>query len=223
MGGSGKCFLGGKYMKNFEYVAKKEFGPVKNELMELIYLVQDEVRDYFTFRFDFIGSASRNMITREVNGNIGYDFDINIRVNDPDEKYNANELRQILMNGFNKFSNRFKYDSAEDHSRVFTIKVKDKQNSRIVHSCDFAIVEDLEDGRQIYVRFNKSNNSCSWELQPEGYYQIGKKIKIIKEYRLWQEVRDVYLYKKCSNTDSRKKSRALFAETIKEVYERNFQ
>ena len=31
--------------------------PLKNELIELIHQVQDQVRDYFTFRFDFVGSS----------------------------------------------------------------------------------------------------------------------------------------------------------------------
>ena len=46
-------------MSNFYYVSKKEYQPVKNDLIELINLVQDEVRDYFTFRFDFIGIPGR--------------------------------------------------------------------------------------------------------------------------------------------------------------------
>ena len=85
----------GFIMKDFEYVTKKEYLPVKNELIELINLVQDEVRDKFTFRFDFIGSASRNMITRDKKSNIGYDFDVNIRVNDDDNEYSAKEIRRI--------------------------------------------------------------------------------------------------------------------------------
>lgn len=90
-------------MKDFEYVTKKEYLPVKNELIELINLVQDEVRDKFTFRFDFIGSASRNMITRDKKSNIGYDFDVNIRVNDDDNEYSAKEIRRILKDGFDKY------------------------------------------------------------------------------------------------------------------------
>ena len=66
-------------MKHFEYVTKKEYGPIKEELIDLIRMVQDDVREHFTFRYDFIGSASRNMITREVGGNVGYDFDVFIR------------------------------------------------------------------------------------------------------------------------------------------------
>lgn len=209
-------------MKEFEYVSKREYGPVKEELIELIHLVQNEVREYFTFRYDFIGSASRNMITREVNGNVGYDFDVNIRVNDPDENYSAEDLKNILVNGFNKHSSKFKYDYAEDSSRVITIKVKDKKNSRILHSCDFAIVFDCGDGRQQYVRFNKNQQSYSWEYQPKGFYQLDERIDDIKEHGYWQEVRNLYLEKKCRNTDSNKKSRSIFAETVKEIHDKHF-
>ena len=209
-------------MKKFEYVSKKEYGPAKEDLVELIHLVQDEVREYFTFRYDFIGSASRNMITREVNGNVGYDFDVNIRVNDPNEDYSAEELRIMLMNGFNKHNNKFKYDYVEDSSRVVTIKVKDRKNSRIMHSCDFAIVFDCSDGRQQYVRFNKNQQSYSWEYQPKGFYQLDERVADIKKHGYWQEVRDIYLEKKCRNTDQNKKSRSIFAETVKEVHDKHF-
>lgn len=207
----------------FEYVPKSEFLPVKNELVELINCVQDEVREHFTFRFDFIGSASRNMITRQINGNVGYDFDVNIRVNDPDENYSAEQIKTILRKGFDKYVKYFSYDYSEDSSRVITIKVKDTKNSRILHSCDFAIVFDCSDGRQQYIRFNKKDNSYSWEYQPKGFYQLEKRIDAIKgEDDLWQDVRDLYLYKKCNNIDVNKKSRSIFAETINEIYKANF-
>lgn len=54
---------GGVNMYKFEYVTKAEYISVKKSLINLINKVQDEIRDQFTFRYDFIGSASRNMIT----------------------------------------------------------------------------------------------------------------------------------------------------------------
>ena len=209
-------------MKNYEYVTKKEFGPVKEELTDLIRMVQDEVRAYFTFRFDFIGSASRNMITREINGNIGYDFDVNIRVNDPNENYSAKELRNILKTGFDKHAKRFQYDNSQDKTRVFTIKVKDKKNSRILHSCDFAIVHDCDDGRQQYVRFDKQTGNCTWEFQPKDHYLLDEKIEYLKKHDLWQDVGDVYLFLKGQNNDPEKKSRSIFAETVKMVYNKKY-
>ena len=213
-------------MKEFEYVTKREYGPVKEDLVELIHLVQDEVREHFTFRYDFIGSASRNMITREINGNVGYDFDVNIRVNDPDNNYSAKKIRNILKAAFDKHAKKFMYDDAEDSTRVITIKVKDRKNSKILHSCDFAVVNDYIDNdgdeHQEYIHFNKKQNTYEWQEQPEGYYMLLERIDDIKEHDLWQKVRDLYLKKKSKNTELHKKSRSIFAETVKEVHDKYF-
>lgn len=88
---------------DFEYVPVSEYMPVKKELISLINDVQDDVREYFTFRFEFIGSTKRKMITRDRKSNIGYDFDVNIYVNDEQEEYNAVEIRNIIYKSINRF------------------------------------------------------------------------------------------------------------------------
>lgn len=206
-------------MNNFVYITRKEATIVKNELIELINLVQDEVREHFTFRYDFIGSTSRNMKTCDFKTNVGYDFDVNIRVNDKDEDYSAFEIRNILRNAFNKFSYIYDYDYPEDGQRVMTIKVKDTENSKIIHSCDFAVVHDASDGRQQYIRYNKKDNSYYWEYQPKGFYLMDEKIKTIKKHGKWNELRELYLNKKNTNTNKDKKSRSLFAESVNSIYD----
>ena len=89
-------------MYHFEYVPESQTKPVKKELLEIIYAVQDLLRDKFTFRFDFIGSSARNMITQDVKSNIGFDFDINIEVNDPEDTYRAEELRHLIRNALDR-------------------------------------------------------------------------------------------------------------------------
>lgn len=205
-------------MKHYEYVTKNETKDLAKDLRELINLVQDEVREHFTFSYEFIGSASRNMITCDYTNNVGFDFDVNIRVNDDEEEYSAEEIKRILRLGFDKHSRRFKYDSAEDSKRVLTIKVKDKENARILHSCDFAVVHDGEDGRQQYIHFDKNKGTYEWQYQPKGFYMLPERIDYIKSVKKWQEVRDVYLDKKNNNEDLNKKSRSIFAETINEVF-----
>lgn len=213
-------------MRDYEYVKKEEWQPVRDELYEIIHKLQDEVREYFTFQYHFVGSSKRNMITRGKNSNTGFDFDVNIEVNDPDENYSAEEIRNILRNGLDRVTNLnrlliFGYDYTEDSTRVLTIKVKDKANSRILHSCDFCVVNYCEDGRQQYIRYNKKQCSYSWEYQPKGYYELPEKIEWIKKNGLWQQVRDVYLDKKNMNTDKNKKSRSIFAETVHQVCQQN--
>lgn len=208
-------------MANYVYVTKKEVQATKKEVMQLIHKAQNEVRDKFTFSYQFIGSSSRNMVTMLENGNEGYDLDVNIRVNDEDEDYSASEIKHILMRAFNKYVNCYDYDYSEDSKRVFTIKVKDRENSRILHSVDFAVVYDCDDGRQQYIHFNKKQNTYEWQYQGKGFYQLKEKEEWITKHGLKNELNDVYLHNKNANKDSNKKSRSIYAESVSQVCRNN--
>lgn len=202
-------------MYNYEYVTKNEALGVKKELIEIIKKVQNEVREYFTFSFSFIGSSSRNMITQDIKSNIGYDFDINIEVN-IDENNDPKEIRNIVKNALNKVVRQYGYDNAEDSTRVLTIKKISRKNKTIKHSCDFAIIYNYK-GNQKYIRLNKANNTYSWEYQPKGFINIEQKADWLKENGFWQELRNYYLIKKNNNQNKDKKSRSLYAEAINEM------
>ena len=206
-------------MREYEYVPKEEYGPVKTKLTELIKVVQNELRDDFTFSPKFVGSSSRNMITREANGNQGYDFDVDLRVNRPEE-YTPSELKHLLMNAFNLTTSRYGFGACKDSSSVITIKVVDLWNPRIRFSCDFAIVRTFEDknGKTHHqcVYFDKENNEYYWRERTKEYSGLKEKEAMIKQAGLWDEVRERYLRKKCLYSDV-KKSRTLYAETLNEV------
>ena len=211
-------------MYNFEYVEKSTWAPVKENIERILHEVQNLVRQKFTFSYIFIGSTSRNMVTCDFSSNVGFDFDINICINDDDEQYSAKDQKQIIMDALNQIAWRYGYDRCENSTRVITIKAKDRLNSRILYSCDIAIVRDYIGGKaekkQQYIRFNKERQTYRWVEQPQGY-NLEKKISWLKKQSLWDEVRDTYLYKKNVNTNSDKHSRSLFAETVNEVCVRN--
>ena len=176
------------------------------------------VRSYFTFRFDFIGSTKRNMITQDIKSNIGFDFDVNIEVNDDDEDYTAADIRNKLRNAITKVSRNYGFTKCEDSTRVITIKKANRWYSTIEHSCDFAVVYGSQ-----YIRYNKGSQKYSWELQSKGYINIEQKadtLKNDKNKKYWNEVREVYIDKKNRNTNPDKHSRSIYAETINEVYKR---
>ena len=214
-------------MYHFEYVNKAKWKPIKKELIKLIHYVQDEVREDFTFRYDFVGSSKINMITYDTKSNIGFDFDVDIGVNDDDENYSAKEIKQKLMNAFNKVFCKYgtvkncynPYSSCQDSTRVFTIKMIDHQKSRVIHSCDFAIVYNCSDGSQQYIRHNKSQNNYFWSEQTKRFSDLTRLEKAIKKHGLWNKVKDLYIDKKNKNTNIYKKSYSIYVETIYEVYQ----
>ncbi len=208
-------------MTNFQYVKKSMYSNTKKDLEMLIHHIQNEVRDQFTFSYNFVGSVKRNMVTMDFDSNIGFDFDVNIHVNDDYEDFSPKEIKSILKQAFDKFNNQFGYDYCEDSTRVLTIKVKDKKNSRILHSADFAIVYDCNNNQQQYIHFNKKVNRYTWEYQPKSNFNLEKRISLIKKNHLWEQVRELYLYKK-NNNFMHKKSRSLFSETINEVFQQYF-
>ena len=207
-------------MYHFEYVSKKEAAPYKAELIEILHQVQDYVRDDFTFQFTFIGSSSRNMITYDPTTNIGFDFDVNITVNDDDEDYSPEETRTILHNAFSRFMTAYGYNKCEQSTRVISIKVVDQWSSRVIRSCDFAVVYEGRNGQQ-YIRFNKERNYFSWEFQTQPYKELEFRADYLKENGHWNEVLEVYLDKKNNNYNPDKHSRSLYAETINECFRRH--
>lgn len=202
-------------MYNYRYVSKEEASPVRERLEEILHEVQKLVRGKFTFKYMFIGSASRNMITYDPDSNIGFDFDVNIEVND--EEYSAWEIRNIIRNALDKVVRRYGYDYCEDSTRVLTIKVKDRQHSRIVHSCDFGIVYNYGESKQQYIRLNKVSQTYQWVEQGKGYYRLPEKIEWLKKNGLCSDVRERYIYKKNVNMNPNKHSRTIFAETINDI------
>ena len=206
-------------MLHYEYVTKEQAAPYKKKIEEILKRVQNEVRNKFTFRYTFIGSSSRNMITFDPKTNKGFDHDVNIEVNDDDELYSPEEIRTILRTAFTRASREFGFDKCEDSTRVITIKKTDPWYSRITYSCDFAVVFYGEKGQQ-YIRFNKQAGSYTWQTQAQPYKELEKRAEVLKENGCWNEVRELYLDKKNSNDNPDKHSRALYAETINECYQR---
>lgn len=220
---------GRKEMKHdFQFISKHS--PEVSEAYQNIQLILNQVhRDlskHYTFQAKAVGSYSRNMITRDMKGNTGFDFDFNIYPNDDENSFLAKEIKLLFKQSLDKFARNYGYDYAEDSTRVLTIKVKDRANSRILHSVDFAFVNDYEDDKenacQEYIRFNKKHNSYSWEEQPQGFYMLPERIDWLKENDLWIKMRQMYLDKKNRNENPDKHSRSLFAEAVNETYRKFF-
>lgn len=102
---------------------------------------------------------------------------------------------------------------------------KDRKNSRILHSVDFAFVNDYEDDDgydcQEYIHYNKKQNTYSWSEQSQGFYMLPERFQWIKGNGLKDELDALYIRKKNNNDDPNKHSRSLFAEAVNACYNEN--
>ena len=225
-------------MPEFEYVTPEEAQPVMDEIIALIQDMQKCVRkDFkkdFTLKYRFVYGSSRNMITREKDGNKGFEFDVNLIPNFHEDEYSDEKMAKILFNAIevclrlSGVKSMKKYgeliiDNSDDRIDVFTIKIIDKADSNIVHSCDFAITRTLcKGGKQIKqcICNDKKCFGYRWEDRLDFDIDIEERLQLIEYYDsiteidLSAELRDSYLKNKNQNQILTKKSRKIFVETV---------
>ncbi len=209
---------------DFKFVSKHspQVKSAYSDLLEILSLVHNDLRNHYTFQHKLVGSYSRNMITYDAKSNIGFDFDINIYPNDDENNFTAKQIKLLFKQSLDKFARRYGYDYAEDSTRVLTIKAKDRDKSRILYSVDFAFVNDYVDDsghdRQEYIHYNKKQCTYSWLEQSHGFYMLPERFQWIKDMSLKDELDKLYRQKKNNNDNPDKHSRSLFAEAVNECY-----
>ncbi len=209
----------------YEYVTRKEYQPVRLELEEIIRKVHHYMRDKhdLTFQHKLIGSGSRHLVTRIKGGNKGFDFDYNFILPHPGEGYHWKA--SVIKNQFTealKFALKgTKYSNPQDSTSAITIKVVDRNNSSVSHSCDFAIIyysEDDDFNGYYYLKNWKRQNRYSFE-QRISSSNIDEKLDIILSYpNGWNMIKDEYIKLKNRNKDINKRSFVLYLESVNNVY-----
>ena len=207
----------------FEFVSKSELNPVKIKVEEIINLLQDAMRVLgVTFTFKLVGSGGKHLVTRVVNGNTGFDFDYNLGIK-KDGDLSDRELRLKVKSQLESILSGTGYSTVSSGKQSMTFKFVDYENSRVIHSCDFAIVNDYEDENgdsiQEILIWQRENDTYVWNKRPFAKNHSDK-LSNLKANGLWQEVKEEYLKIKNNNQDNEKKSFSLFFEAINNVYNR---
>ena len=209
--------------RTFEFVSKSELSPVKVQVEEIIKMLQDSMREFgVTFTFKLVGSGGKHLVTRVVDGNSGFDFDYNLGIQKNGEISNR-DLRLKVKNELEKLLQGTGYSTVSSGKQSMTFKFIDHDNSRIIHSCDFAVVKDYEaesgDLIQEILIWQKNEDTYVWNKRPFAKNH-SEKLSNLKANGLWQEVKDEYIKIKNNNQDKEKKSFSLCFEAINNVYNR---
>ena len=211
-------------MQEYEYVPKREYKPVKDELETIIRRVQRIMEQKYetNFEYQLIGSGRRHLITRIKGGNKGYDFDYNLIIERPEKgyRYLPDVVNNDFRNAINEACRGTRFSYPEDSTSAFTIKYIDKRNSRIKYSCDLAVIyyatDDYDDG--YYYLKNWKDGHYSFELRNSSQNADWKLNEILEYTDGWSWIREEYLKLKCRNRDENKRSYVLYLESVHNVY-----
>lgn len=210
---------------DFYYVEPSVSDPVREKIVELIKKVQKDISSEYTFQYQFIGSSARNMITADKKGNVGFDFDVNIIPQKIKCKNSPEHLRKVFFDAVQKIYTTYGFNSKPENSTsVITLKKVDHKNSKCLYGCDFAIVRTTNKGRQQNIVLNKQNNKQSYVWGDRGDYYDGltQRVDFLKKNsKYWNELRHYYIEKKNTNYSKEKKSRAIYAESVKEICDKH--
>lgn len=209
----------------YEYVKRNEYQSIRLELERIIQKTHQYMRKEYnlTFQHKLIGSGSKHLVTRIKGGNKGFDFDYNFIIPHPGEGYywKADVIKSQFTEALKFALKGTKYSNPNDSTSAITIKVVDRNNSRILHSCDFAIIyysEDDDFNGYYYLKNWKKHGRYSFE-QRFASSNVNEKLDYILSFQNgWNIIREEYLKLKNANKDINKKSFVLYLETINNVY-----
>lgn len=209
--------------RTFEFVSKIESDLIREQVEDIIKRLQSAIRAHkITFTFKLVGSGGKHLVTRVVNGNTGFDFDYNLSIQ-KDGDLSPKELRLRVKSELERVLNETGYSTISSGKQSMTFKFIDQENSKILHSCDIALVNDYEDkvgnSCQEILIWNRDNDTYIWNERSYSKNHT-KKLANLKANGLWKELQNEYLKIKNNNQDKEKKSFSLFFEAISNVYNR---
>ncbi len=229
--------------RKFEYVPSSEYDPVIRRIRSCMDRVSHLVYEKgLSFDWGFVGSTNRNghlFITREIGGNKGFDHDVNIYLKRPsdDEHWKADFARLTFYEAIDKVFHDLGYKHAEDRTSVIRVKFPDVNNRTIMHSCDFAVFQDIRNGdgtlSEKYAR-KYDNGSYGWTTRGGRNDDAIAKLQWLEGHvgddgdnrypycyktgSLYGNLKGEYINLKNSNQDDRKCSFQLFNEAINNVF-----
>lgn len=198
----------------YDYLNKKDTSrKLKEKAENIIKQVQHIIKYYFTFSFRLIGSGLHNMITHDERNHIDLDYNLFIQKDKQDLVSNPQRIRELFREAFIKAS-------GDD---VITINKKNviylqfrKKIDGYTTSIDIAILCEVDDGYLYKIHYDPNNNKYIWNKIKESH---DRQLRIIdiKNKRLWNALRNEYIYLKNSKDNKNEDSYILFLRAINNI------
>lgn len=172
------------------------------------------------FHREIVGSFRRGVVSRVHNGNKGFDIDINLVIDYPGDgmKYIGKEIHTLYLNGIRQAVKGSPFSDPEESSSVFTLKCKDRSNSRIKYGVDLAVIYYEPDSTMSFLQYHKSNGGFGFQKRDMPGDLEDMKDVIVKYYGGDDIIVEQYIHNKNSNYNENKHSFIIYVETICNLY-----
>lgn len=202
----------------YNYVKdKEELAELKRACECIIKRVQkSELRNYFTFQFNLIGSGKYNLITQNGDGEYDLDYNFILQKDKKDLFSNPERIKELFINAFNEVNPDLGFEPTENSTSVITSKLI--YENRLHFSFDVAILCEGYNGNYLKIVFNKPTGQYYWnEIKSSKNYQT--KIEALKAQNAWGEARKIYIDKKNRylSQQNNRSSFSILLETLNEL------
>ena len=176
-----------------------------------------------------VGSGARRLITQ--NGKEPVDLDYNIVIIGNKNDYDARECKEMIREGLNRVLKKYGLpDSHDSTSCLTTDGIGPTGGNNTPFSLDIAILKKT--GKQGHlsrlIHFktgNVGNDTYTWNEVPNTN-GLEEKVKALREYGYWSEVRQAYLNLKnmyLNKRDHNHPSYICYMEAVNQVFHKNLK
>ena len=130
----------------YRFAEQKAVTELNKWCREILYDVQKEVAEYFTFDIRLIGSGDKRLVTQ--NADEAFDLDYNL-ILQKDKKGlldNPRQIKEIFIARFNKVLNDYITNCYHTSDSTSVITVKNIRKGKLLFSFDVAIIVEGNDG-----------------------------------------------------------------------------
>lgn len=210
----------------YHYIQDKDFlRCLKSVCADIVnQLVQSINNDsIMTVKACLVGSGAKNLITQNASNPVDLDYNICVIHTVLDSE---REIKEYIQKKFNRVLNANGWKDCQDSTSALTTEKRVfQQGNKTAFSIDLAITKKYNHSwhRLIHEKTGWVNFDRYYWNQVQDSRQLEERVKAIKSFSAWNEVRDTYLDKKnlyLQRNDSTHSSFVIYTESVNEIYYR---
>ena len=203
----------------YRFAEQKKVTELNKWCREILYDVQKEVAEYFTFDIRLIGSGDKRLVTQNSDESFDLDYNIILQKDKKGLLDAPRQIKNIFISSFDKVLRKYVNGYAHTSDSTSAVTVKIIQNKTIKFSFDVAIIVEGNDGYFYRLTNDKISGRYIWNRvkNSANYFE---KYQKIKEKGLFPKFKQRYLDLKNMHLSRQDgvKSFSIFLETLNEVY-----